>query len=140
MVTQVIVYVLTALAAVAIVLTRVRLSNAATGRVDVGSRLLAVHTVAGGLALVGWLVYLTLAGPLGEGVAGLVGILALACWWVVAGAGLLILMRWLPSRGRHASAAKTDSWSQGPGLSVLAHVGMAVGVAVFTWAYLVAAV
>ncbi len=138
--TQVIVYVLTALAAVAIVLTRLRLSGSAAGRVDVGSRLLAVHTVAGGLALAGWLVYLVAAGPLGEGAAGLVGIASLACWWVVAGAGLLILGRWLPSRGRHAADATSDTWSEGPGLSVLAHVGMLVGVIVFTWAYLVAAV
>ncbi len=99
-----------------------------------------MHTVAGGLALVGWLVYLVAAGALGEGAAGLVGILSLACWWVVAGAGLLILARWMPSRGRHAADATSDSWSEGPGLSVLAHVGMLVGVVVFTWAYLVAAV
>ncbi len=58
----------------------------------------------------------------------------------MAGAGLLILGRWLPSRGRHAADATSDTWSEGPGLSVLAHVGMLVGVIVFTWAYLVAAV
>jgi hypothetical protein len=33
-----------------------------------------------------------------------------------------------------------DSWSEGPGLSVLAHVGMLVGVILFTFAYLTNAV
>jgi len=49
--------------------------------------------------------------------------------------GLLILLRWVPSRGKHASDSADDSWSEGPGLSILAHVGMLVGVCVFTWFY-----
>ena len=52
----------------------------------------------------------------------------------------MILVRWLPSHGKHASEAVQDSWSEGPGLSVLAHVGMLVGVVVFTFAYLTARV
>jgi hypothetical protein len=139
--TEVIVYVLTALAAVVIVLTRLRLGKrSAARRVDVGSRLLGVHTVAGVLALIGWLLYLFGDEALGEDPAGIVGIVALAFWWIVVGAGLLILVRWLPSHGKHAAEATHDSWSEGPGLSVLAHVGMLAGVVVFTWAYLVAAV
>ena len=57
---QVVVYVLTALAAVVVVLTRVRLGRAdgAARRLDVGRRWLAVHTGAGALALVLWLVFL----------------------------------------------------------------------------------
>ena len=55
-------------------------------------------------------------------------------------AGLLLLVRWLPTHGKHASEGSQDSWSEGPGLSVLAHVGMLVGVSVFTWAYLTSAV
>ena len=50
-------------------------------------------------------------------------------------AGLLILLRWLPSQGKHATGARDDTWSEGPGLSVLAHVGLLVGVLVFTWYY-----
>jgi hypothetical protein len=46
----------------------------------------------------------------------------------------------MPSRGRHASQGGQDTWSEGPGLSILAHVGMLVGVAVFTYAYLTSAV
>ena len=69
-----------------------------------------------------------------------VGIVALGLFWLTAIAGLLILMRWLPTRGRHAGDKATDAWGSGPGLSVLAHVGMLVGVLVFTYAYLTSAV
>lgn len=148
--TPVIVYVLTALAAVVIVLTRLRLGQdrlvvrarqrlgqdtGGAGRAHVGGFLVNLHTAAGVLALLTWLVFLV-AGPdtaLGSSAAGIV---ALALWWVVAVTGLLILVRWLPTRGKHASSGTEDKWSEGPGLSVLAHVGMLVGVCVFTWAYL----
>ena len=124
-----VVYVLTALAAVVVVLTRLRLTkDAAAGRHQVGLGILNVHTFCGVLALVGWIVYLVDANDL-------VGIVALAFWWLTTFAGLLILLRWLPSRGRHATGARDNSWSEGPGLSVLAHVGMLVGVLVFTWFY-----
>jgi len=133
--TEVIVYVLTALAAVVVVLTRLRLGRGegGAGRLQMGRNLLNVHTGAGVVALVLWVVFLV-------GGNETVGIVALAFWWIVVVAGLLILVRWLPSRGRHASAGKEDSWSEGPGLSVLAHVGMLVGVIVFSWAYLTSAV
>jgi hypothetical protein len=133
---EVIVYVLTALAAVVVVLTRLRLGKqeGGAGRVNVGSTLLTVHTGAGALALVVWVVYLV--SPESSVAGGpVVGIVALALWWVVTFAGLLILVRWLPSRGRHATVAREDTWSDGPGLSVLAHVGMLVGVLVFSYAY-----
>ena len=125
--TEVIVYVLTALAAVVIVLTRLRLGSGdrGAGRLHMGHGLVHVHTVAGEDSAAG---------------SEIVGIVALALWWVVVVAGLLILVRWLPSRGRHASEGQEDSWSEGPGLSILAHLGMLVGVGVFTWAYLTAAV
>ena len=136
----VIVYVLTALAAVVVVLTRLRLrGEGGAGHLSVPHGLVNVHSVAGTLALVVWVVFLvaddetTLGGEA-------VGIVALALWWVTVVAGLLVLVRWLPSRGRHATAAREDSWSEGPGLSVLAHVGMLVGVCVFTYAYLTSAV
>ena len=133
--TEVIVYVLTALAAVVVVLTRLRLGRGegGAGRLQMGRSLLNAHTGAGVLALVLWVVFLV-------GGNETVGIVALAFWWIVVVAGLLILVRWLPSRGRHASAGKEDSWSEGPGLSILAHVGMLVGVIVFSWAYLTSAV
>ena len=135
--TELIVYVLTALAAVVVVLTRLRLGRSeGARRIDVGRRLLGVHTVRRG-ARAGGLAALPLRrGRARDNASTLVGIVALAFWWIVVGAGLLILVRWLPSHGKHAAEATQDSWSEGPGLSILAHVGMLVGVIVFTWAYL----
>ncbi len=133
---EVIVYVLTALAAVVVVLTRLRLGKqqGGAGRVSVGSGLLNVHTGAGVLALVVWVAYLV--APENSALGGeLVGIIGVALWWVVTVAGLLVLVRWLPSRGKHATQGTEDTWSEGPGLSILAHVGMLVGVLVFTYAY-----
>jgi hypothetical protein len=124
-----VVYVLTALAAVVVVLTRLRLAkDTAAGRHQVGLGILNVHTFCGALAVIGWVVYLV-------GKNDLVGVVALAFWWLTALAGLLILLRWLPSHGKHATGVQDDTWSEGPGLSVLAHVGMFVGVLVFTWFY-----
>lgn len=136
-----IVYVLTALAAVVVVLTRVRLGGdrAAAGRLQISPVLLNTHTGAGALALVLWVVFLVTGIGEGEG-QSLVGVAGLAAFWVTTVAGLMILVRWLPSQGRHAAGAVEDSWSEGPGLSVLAHVGMLVGVCVFTWAYLTSAI
>ena len=139
--TQVIVYVLTALAAVVVVLTRLRLGReeVVAGRFDVGSVLLNLHTGAGVLALLAWVLFLVADSGSTLG-GGAVGIIALAFWWVVVVCGLLILVRWMPSHGKHASEVSEDTWSEGPGLSILAHVGMLVGVCVFTWAYLTSAV
>lgn len=140
--TQLIIYVLTALAAVVVVLTRVRLGRgaAAAGRHDMGRGLVNLHTGAGVVALVLWVAFLVMPDDDPPIDPDLLGVLALAFWWLVVVAGLLILVRWLPSRGKHSSGGNEDSWSDGPGLSILAHLGMLVGVAVFTWAYLTAAV
>jgi hypothetical protein len=136
----VVIYVLTALAAVVVVLTRLRMRDGqGAGRAHVGNRLVDLHTVTGVLALVVWTTFLVAPedSPLGTATFGIVG---LGLFWMVTFAGLLILARWLPSRGKHASEAAQDTWSEGPGLSVLAHVGMLVGVIVFTFAYLTSAV
>ena len=138
--TAVIVYVLTALAALVVVLTRLRMrAGKGAARVFVGRALLNVHTIAGVLALAVWIAFLVAPNDTLVGSAG-AGILGLGLWWVVTVAGLLMLVRWVPSHGRHAAEGTSDSWSEGPGLSVLAHVGMLVGVIVFTWAYLTTAV
>lgn len=138
---EVIVYVLTALAAVVVVLTRLRLAqgDTAAGKIQVGHALVNLHTGAGVVALLLWVLFLIADEETAIGGAG-TGIAALAFWWVVVVAGLLILVRWLPSSGKHASSGQEDTWSEGPGLSVLAHVGMLVGVCVFTYAYLTSAV
>jgi hypothetical protein len=136
--TELIVYVLTGLAAVVIVLTRLRLGGGeiGAGRADVGRTTLNVHTGAGALALVAWLVFLLGDDQLSESRSEQLGIVALTLWWVVVIAGLLILVRWLPTHGKHAATDIEDTWSEGPGLSILAHVGMLAGVCVFTYAYL----
>jgi hypothetical protein len=134
--TTVIVWVLTVLAAVAVVLTRLRLrGDRGAGRFSISPWVLHVHFVAGIVALVLWVSFLVAPDESAMGSA-LVGILAIGAWWVTALCGLLILARWLPPKGRHVTGVTTDAWSEGPGLSVLAHGGMLVGVTVFTYAYL----
>jgi hypothetical protein len=139
--TEVIVYVLTALAAVVVVLTRLRLGRGSggAGRLNMGRGLVNVHTVAGALALVSWVAFLVAPEDSFLG-SSTFGVVSLAFWWVTVMAGLLILVRWRRPKGRHASQGAADSWSDGPGLSILAHVGMLVGVCVFTWAYLTSVV
>jgi len=120
--------VLTVLAAVVLVLTRVRLSKdegEAAGRLSIPKDLLNAHTGAGVLALLTWSAFLATD----KVVLGWIG---LTLWWVAAIAGLLILGRWMPARGRHSSGPMKDTWGEGPGLSILAHVGLVVGVAIFT--------
>ncbi len=126
-----IVYVLTFLSAVVVVLTRIRLSQArAAGQHQVGMGTVNVHSAFGVVALVLWVVFLVTGHD-----SSLLGVVALFFYWLTALAGLMILLRWLPSRGRHASDSADDRWSEGPGLSILAHIGMLVGVVVFTWFY-----
>jgi len=126
-----IVYVLTFLSAVVVVLTRVRLSQEqAAGQHQVGMGTVNMHSLFGVVAVLLWVFFLVTGHDM-----ALVGIVALFFYWLTALMGLLILLRWVPSRGRHASGSADDSWSEGPGLSILAHIGMLVGVVVFTWFY-----
>ncbi len=126
--------VLTVLAAVVVVLTRVRLARdeEAAGRLSIPAYVVNLHTFAGGLALVTWTVFLLADIPV-------VGLVALVAWWLTVAAGLVILSRWLPAKGRHSSRPRTDTWG-GPGLSVLAHVGLLVGVTVFTVLYVLGSI
>jgi hypothetical protein len=128
-------FVLTALAAVVVVLTRVRLASreeVAAGRLDIPRGLVNVHTTFGVLALGLWGYFLLATSP--DKTYGYAG---LGAWWITTVAGLLILLRWLPAHGRHASGPAADSWGEGPGLSVLGHVGLLVGSVV--WTYLLVA-
>ena len=127
--------VLTALAAVVVVLTRVRLAGGgeAAGRLSIPTNVLNMHTYSGVAALLMWVGFLL------TDITWL-GALALLAWWVTVVAGLLILARWMPAKGRHASGPAADTWGEGPGLSVLAHVGLLVGVLVFTILFLVGSI
>ncbi|GAA3511742.1 hypothetical protein GCM10022234_02920 [Aeromicrobium panaciterrae] len=124
-------WMLTALAAVVILLTRMRLSanRRQTGHAQIPGTILAAHTVLGVAALAVWVYYLT--SP-----RDVVGMVSLVLWWLEVAAGILILLRWLPGSGRHASPSVDDSWAQGPALSILGHVGMLLGVAFFTYCVL----
>ena len=129
---MIVAYVLTFLGALAVVLTRLRLRDSHAGWP------LAAHTGAGAVAVVLWLLFLIFPDDSFLGGA-LVGVIALAFWWIVVAAGLMLLARWMPSRSRGKRAADTvdaaDSWTGTPWLSALAHVGMLVGVCWFTYAY-----
>lgn len=131
-----IVYILTLLSVVVVVLTRLRLrKERAAGQVQVNTGILNVHTFCGVLAIIFWTVFLVgqhMGSSLGSDFIGLVG---LAFYWVAALAGIALLARWLPSSGRHAQASTDDDWSEGPGLSVVAHVGLLIGVIIFTYAF-----
>jgi len=135
--TALIVYVLTALAALVIVLTRVRLAGESEGAGQFSISRVVVHThfIAGLIALAAWVTFLIAPEDTTPG-GSLFGIVALGFWWITAICGLLILLRWLPSHGRHAVDKQGDTWSEGPGLSLLAHIGLTVGVMLFTLAYL----
>lgn len=136
----VIIWVLSLLGAVVVVLTRVRLGQEQDdGTTAVSRGILNVHTAVGAIAAVVWPIFL--AFPADSALGGdLVGLLALGLWWVTAFAGLGLLMRWLPSRGRHTSTVVEDEWAEGPGLSMLAHLGLVLGVLVFTWAFATGAI
>lgn len=132
---SVIVWVLSLLAAVVVVLTRVRLGQEQDdGTTAVSRAILNVHTAVGAAAVVVWAIFLVFAPDTALG-GDLVGLLGLGLWWVTAFAGIGLLLRWLPSRGRHTSAVVEDEWAEGPGLSLLAHLGLLLGVFVFTWAF-----
>jgi hypothetical protein len=120
--------VLTVLAAVVVVLTRVRMARdggAAAGRLSIPKVVLNLHTGAGVPAIIVWSAFLATGNEL-------LGWLGVLLWWLTTVAGLLILARWMPARGRHSSGPATDTWGEGPGLSILAHGGMLVGVCIFT--------
>ncbi|WP_147381425.1 hypothetical protein [Nocardioides immobilis] len=122
------VWMLTGLAAVVVLLTRMRLSNehAQSGHALVPLAIVNAHTVVGVLALGVWVYYLT--SP-----EDLVGVVALVVWWIEVAIGLLILGRWMSRPGKHAADTTGDSWAQGPALSILGHVGMLLGISFFTW-------
>lgn len=124
-------WMLTALAAVVVLLTRSRLlaSERQAGVAESPHALLHAHSLVGVAAIAAWVAWLS-------GADRVLGIAALVLWWVLVLVGLLILGRWLPAGGRHATAAHDDDWAHGPGLSVLGHVGMLAGVVFFTWFFL----
>lgn len=126
-------WMLTALAAVVVLLTWMRMKASATrtGHAAIPQWIVTGHTLFGVLAIGVWSFYLT--SP-----SSRLGLVSVALWWIEVLLGLLILMRWLPgsSGGSHAEDAQDDSWADGPALSILGHVGMFLGVGFFTFVVL----
>lgn len=122
------VWMLTALGAVVVLLTRMRLSSeqSQAGHALVPLGIVRAHTLVGVLALAVWIYYLTSPD-------GTVGAVALVVWWIEVLIGLLILTRWMSRPSKHAADATGDSWAQGPALSILGHIGMLLGITFFTW-------
>lgn len=121
--------VLTVLAGLVVLLTRLRLGGSHAGPV------LALHTWLGLLGVVLWLVFVVSPD---DGVLGgaLIGVAGLGCWWVVSLAGLVLMLRWWPGRSRGKRVAEfVQSWSGGPWLSALGHLGVFAVAVWFTWIY-----
>ena len=122
------VWLLTGLAAVVVLLTRLRLANeqSQAGHALVPREIVNAHTIVGVIALGTWIAYLSSPGAA-------LATVSLVAWWIVVGIGLLVLARWLARPGKHAAETSGDTWGQGPGLSILGHVGMLLGISFFTW-------
>ena len=121
--------ILLVLAVVLVVLTRRRLAKAdepGAGRLDIPVTVVNLHTILGGLAIVLFGSYLLF------GLDWVVGFLGLVLWWATTIVGLLILMRWLPAKGKHAAEGATDEWTEGPWLSMVGHLGALVGAIVWS--------
>lgn len=125
------VWLITGLAGVVVLLTRLRLANeqSQAGHAVVPHEVVNAHTLLGVLALGFWIAYLT--SP-----KGWLGTTTLVIWWIEVLVGLLILARWMSRPSKHAAETTGDTWGQGPGLSILGHVGMLLGVSFFTWVVL----
>ena len=121
--------ILLVLAVVLVVLTRLRLAKSddpGAGRLDIPLALVNAHTAVGTLAILLWGSYLIF------NVDWVVGFLGLLLWWATTIIGLLILLRWLPAKGRHASEGASDQWTEGPWLSMVGHLGALVGAIIWT--------
>ena len=122
--------ILLVLAVVLVVLTRLRLAKddePGAGRLDIPLGLVNAHTVARRRSP-SWCGAPTSSSRLDW----VVGFLGLLLWWATTVVGLLILMRWLPAKGKHASEGSSDEWTEGPWLSMVGHLGALVGAIVWT--------
>ena len=121
--------VLLLLAVVLVVLTRLRLAKRhepGAGRLDIPLAVVNAHSAFGAVAILVFGTFLL------ADTDRLVGVVGLALWWITTVIGFLILLRWLPAKGKHASEGNKDEWTEGPWLSMLGHLGALVGAIVWT--------
>lgn len=128
---DVVISVLTGLAAVIMVWTRLRLgqSRGRSSRSNAVSGLLTIYVTCAALAVIGWILFLVFPE---DSVAGdpLVGIVGLFFWWLGSLIGLRLVTR-RPARGKHAAAIETPAYNS----LVLAHLVLIGVVSYFTYAY-----
>jgi hypothetical protein len=137
--TPIIVYVLTCVAGLIVLSTRLRLGRP-TGRIaraSAVSGLLTIYVASGLLGLLGWLMFLVFPD---DSMVGdpLVGVIALFFWWIATLMGLRIANRPAP-QGKHAASAGRDRRSR-RSLLMVGQVVLLLTVGFFTWAYTTAAV
>ncbi|WP_447644815.1 hypothetical protein [Nocardioides zeae] len=132
------VYALTVFCAVVVVLTRWILGSGRSPGHGVSPLVLGAHTGAGLLGTVVWTAFILIPAD-GEAWHSALGAVGLGAWWVTGWFGVLLLGRWLPSRGRH-SDARDRRWFVGLTTALVGHVGVLVSGVVFTLGYLFGAV
>lgn len=123
-------WILVALAILVLVLTPLRLrgSRGQDGMVDFSGWALNLHSITLVIGL--GLIVLRLLDIHESSFATWVAILSLVIASLV---GLSFLARWRRSGSRHAVAFGGDSWTSGPWLSMIAHIGLAIGTIAFAW-------
>lgn len=123
-------WILVALATLVLVLTPVRLrgSRGARGMTDFSPWALNAHSITLFIGLA--LIVLRLLDVYSSTIATWV---AIVCLVIASLIGLSFLRRWSRTGSRHSAAFEGDSWTRGPWLSQLAHIGLTVGTVIFAW-------
>lgn len=128
------IWILTGVVALVVVATPLRLRReSGRGGIRIGRTVSRVHTLAGLVAVGAWsaLVHWGEDVVLGD---ALMGVIALAGFWVTSFSGLLIMLRWLPTPGD----SDRLSWGArlaGPIPSVVGHLAVLATTVYFCWAY-----
>lgn len=128
---QLLVYFATAVVALVVLLTWLRLRRP---EAHAGFFVPLLHVTAGLVGLVIWVVFLVmpLGSPFGSSLAGVIGLFFL---WLVVVAGIFLMLRWRPSRGKRARAITRSAGRGAAPVSILVHLGTLVLVVWLTWAY-----
>lgn len=128
------IWTLTAVVAVVVLATPLRLHRE-SGRsgIRIGRTVSRIHTVAGLVGVAAWAALVQWGEDVVLGDA-LMGVIALAGFWVTTFSGLLIMLRWLPTPGDHDRCSWRDRFT-GPIPSVVGHLAVLAITVYFCWAY-----